>query len=155
MIETPRVEAVPEQHAAVIHLTIERERMPEVMGPAIEELMRVLSEQGIPPTGPVFAHHLRMDPEMFDFEVGLPVARPVAARGRVRPGRLPAARVARTVYHGAYEGLGGAWEEFQAWMESAGHRWAPDPWERYVTGPESGGDPSTWRTELVRPLLGP
>lgn len=50
-----------------------------------------------------------MDPDTFDFEVGVPVAAPVAAAGRVKPGELPAATVARTVYHGDYSGLGEAW----------------------------------------------
>ncbi|NPC76604.1 AraC family transcriptional regulator, partial [Corallococcus exiguus] len=25
-------------------------------------------------------------------------------------------------------------------------------WECYLTGPETGGDPSAWRTELIQPL---
>lgn len=46
--------------------------------------------------------------------------------GRVKPGELPAAsKVARTVYHGSYEGLGAAWSE-----------------------------PASWRTELNQPLVG-
>ena len=53
---------------------------------------------------------LRMDPDTFDFEVGVPVA-------------------------------------------AGGHTPAPDLWECYVAGPESGPDPAAWRTELNRPLL--
>jgi effector-binding domain-containing protein len=95
-----------------------------------------------------------MDPDIFDFEVGVPVAAPISVAGRVKPGHLPAATVARTVYHGGYEGLASAWGEFMAWITAEGHMPAPNLWECYVAGPESSPDPANWRTELNRPLIG-
>jgi effector-binding domain-containing protein len=95
-----------------------------------------------------------MDPKIFDFEIGVPVSSPVTASGRVQPGQLPAAKVARTIYHGSYEGLGPAWGEFDAWINAQGLSPAPNLWECYVSGPESSADPSTWQTELNRPLIG-
>ena len=62
-------------------------------------------------------------------------------------------KVARTVYQGGYEGLGGAWGELMRWIEAQGHTAATDLWECYLAGPESGPDPSAWRTELNRPLI--
>jgi effector-binding domain-containing protein len=78
---------------------------------------------------------------------------PVSATGRVKASQLPAVTVARTVYHGSYEGLGSAWGEFIGWITTEGHTSAPDLWECYVAGPESNPDPATWRTELNRPLV--
>jgi len=153
MIDTPEITQTSAVATAIIHLTIPREQIREVMGPAIGELMGTLAAQGVKPAGPVYSHHLRMDPATFDFEVGVPVSSPVAPTGRVRPGQLPAARVARTVYHGGYEGLGGAWGEFDAWLKTHGHRTAPNLWECYVVGPESGPDQAGWRTQLNRPLI--
>lgn len=153
MIDRPRVTQTTEQAAAVIHLTIPREEMPKVFGAAVGELMDVIAAQGISPAGPVFAHHLKMEPAIFDFELGVPVTEPVSAAGRVKPGRLPATTVARTVYHGPYEGLPGAWGEFDAWIQSEGHTRAEDLWECYVDGPHSHPDPAGWRTELNRPLV--
>lgn len=95
-----------------------------------------------------------MHPDTFDLEIGVPVLQPVSPAGRVTPGFLPAARVAQTVYHGTYEGLGAAWGEFDAWITAAGHAPALDFWEAYVAGPESNPDPATWRTQLNRPLIG-
>jgi effector-binding domain-containing protein len=95
-----------------------------------------------------------MDPDTFDFEIGVPVTAPVTAAGRVQPGQLLATRVARTVFHGEYEGLGAAWGEFDAWIAAEGHTPGADLWECYVAGPESNPDPATWRTELNRPLTG-
>ena len=152
MIDTPAITTTREQPTAVIHLTIPREEIQKAMGPAHQELFSTLAAQGITPAGPWFSHHLRMDPATFDFEVGVPVSAPVKATGRVASSRLPAARVARTVYRGGYEGLGAAWGEFNAWMTDAGLTPATDLWEIYATGPESGSDPAGWRTELNRPI---
>ncbi|MFI5309422.1 MAG: GyrI-like domain-containing protein, partial [Polyangiales bacterium] len=68
-------------------------------------------------------------------------------------GRLPAAKVARAVYVGPYEGLGAAWGELRAWVESNGHTCAKNLWECYVVGPESQPDANAYRTELNQPLL--
>ena len=122
------------------------------MGPGISELRATIAAQGIAPAGPWFNHHLRMDPDIFDFEISVPVTTPVVAAGRVQPGQLLARKVARTVYHGPYEGLPAAWSEFEAWIAANGHSPAADLWECYVAGPESNPDPATWRTELTRPL---
>ncbi len=124
------------------------------MGPGISELMAAVAAQGITPSGPWFDHHFRMDPDTFDFEIGVPVATPVTAAGRMQPGQLPATKVARTVFHGDYEGLPAAWGEFDAWIAAEGHTPGADLWECYVAGPESSPDPAAWRTELNRPLTG-
>ncbi|MCE7938323.1 AraC family transcriptional regulator [bacterium] len=155
MIDTPQIVQTDARLAAVIHLTIPRAEIQHVMGPAIGEVMATITAQGIPPAGPWFSHHLTMDdPATFDFHVGVPVATPVAPAGRVVPGSLPAARVARTVYHGSYEGLGDAWGQLTAWIEANGHTPAADLWEYYVTDPGANPDPATWQTELNRPLVG-
>lgn len=154
MIDTPQIAQTAAQPTAIIRLTIPREEIRNVMGPAYGELMAAVAAQGIAPAGPWFSHHLMMDPDTFDFEVGVPVTAPISAAGRVTAGQLPAATVARTVYHGDYEGLGPAWGEFDAWIAAEGHTPGPDLWECYVKGPESDPDPSTWRTELNRPLTG-
>ena len=152
MIDEPEVIQTNTQKAAVIHLTIPRNKIQEEMGPGYNELMATLKEQGITPTGPWFSHHLRMDPAVFDFEIGVPVSADVTPAGRVKQGELPATRVARTTYRGGYEGLGSAWGEFEAWLKTSGHNAAPDLWEVYAAGPETGPDVSNYRTELNRPL---
>jgi effector-binding domain-containing protein len=157
MLDKPQIVQIDAQLTAIIRLTIPREEIRNIMGPGIAELVAAVAAQGIAPAGPVFSHHLRMDPATFDFEIGVPVRASIFPVGRVKAGQLPAATVARTLYHGPYEGLGPAWAEFDAWIAAEGHTPAPDLWECYVTGPESNPDQATWRTELNRPLksLGP
>jgi effector-binding domain-containing protein len=152
VIERPRIVRTEDRLAAVVHISIEREESHRVMGAAIAEIMAAVADQGVSPTGPVFTHHLLANPYMLDCEVGVPVAAPISAAGRVKPGRLPAALVAQTTYRGPYEDLLPAWREFEAWIAAEGLKPATNLWECYVAGPESSPDPYTWRTELNRPL---
>ncbi len=153
MIETPHITRTTDQLTAVLHLTVPIAEVKNVMGPGIREVMAAVFAQGLTPTGPWFTHHFHRPTATFDFEICIPVPAPLQATGRVQPGLWPAMTVARTVYHGGYEGLGTAWREFHAWIAAGGHVPAPDLWERYLVGPEVG-DPAAWRTELNQPLLG-
>lgn len=152
MLETPQITRTDARPTAVIRLTVPRTEIRNVMEPARIELLDALAAQGVAPDGPWFTHHLRMDPDVFDFEIGLPVREPLSAIGRVITGEWPATRVARAELRGDYAGLPAAWAELDAWLASAGHTPAADLWERYLVGPESSADPASWRTELNRPL---
>lgn len=152
MLSTPEILQTTAQTAAVIHLTVPRNEMMKAFGPAVGELMAALGAQGVKPDGAVFAHHLKMSPDIFDFELGVKVSAPIKGNGRVNPGELPAAKVARAVYSGPYEGLPAAWGEFNKWMKANGYEQADDLWELYSVGPQSNSDPAGWRTELNRPL---
>ena len=152
MIDTPQILQTEAQLTAVIRMTIPRADVQRMMGNGMKELVQTVNDQHVVMCSAVFTHHFTMDPATFDFEIGVPVKSAVTAAGRVRPGSLPAVRVARTVYHGGYEGLGAAWGELEAWIKAQGHTAAPDLWEVYVAGPESSPDPAQWRTEFNRPL---
>ncbi|MGH8052018.1 MAG: GyrI-like domain-containing protein [Arenimonas sp.] len=154
MIDTPHITDSTAQLVAYIHLTIPRDEIRHVMGPGISEVLSVVKAQDIGPVGPWFTHHLKMTAEEFDFEICVPVSSAVTPTGRVQAGELVARKqVARTVYRGSYEGMGEAWGKFMGWIETNGHRPAPDLWEVYRAGPESSTDSSQWQTELNRPLL--
>jgi effector-binding domain-containing protein len=152
-IDAPQVIEIAPQLIASIRLCVPRGEMRKVMGPGLSELKAAVAAQGIAPTGPWFDHHFRRPTNTFDFEICLPVAARVTPVGRVKAGQRPATTIARTIYHGDYNGLGAAWGEFEAWIVANGHKTGPDFWQCYVAGPESNDDPSTWRTELNRPLI--
>ena len=152
MIDPPRITQTTAQLSAVIHLTIPKDEIQNVMGPGLGELMSTIAAQGIKPAGPWFDHHFKIMDDSWDFEICVPVGKPVAAAGRVKPGQRPAMKAAQTVYHGPYEGLGEAWGEFLDWIKANGHSPAQDLYQCYVAGPESSPDPAKWRTELTKPL---
>jgi effector-binding domain-containing protein len=153
MIEAPKLIHTPTQLIAIVHIETPRSKMQKVMGPGIGELMTAVKAQGIGPTAPWFAHHLKMTPDAFDFDICVPVSSPVLAVGRVNSWQRPALKMVRTLYHGSYEGLGGAWQEFDEWSEANGYKTAGDLYECYVVGPEASPEPANWRTELSRPVV--
>ena len=77
MIATPWILQTEAHAAAVIRLTIPRGEMMKAFGPAVGEVMAALARQGVEPVGAVFAHHLKMSPDAFDFELGVQVPAPV------------------------------------------------------------------------------
>jgi effector-binding domain-containing protein len=153
MIETPKIVTLKPQTTAKIYQVIPCSQIQQEMGKALGELKAAILAQGIAVTGPWFTHHLQPPGENFNFEIGFPVAAVVKASGRVQPGEWPAMSVARTVYHGGYQGLGGAWGEFMEWIEKNDHNVTDEIWERYLLGPESGSDATAWETELNRLLI--
>lgn len=153
MLDSIEIVTTAPQLTACIHLTVPVAEVRNVMGPGLSEVMAAIAAQHIAPAGPWFTYHFHKPTDVFDFKISVPVAKPITAVGRVQPGELPARKVARTNYHGAYEGLPAAWGSFMTWIEGHGHKPAEDLWECYAVGPESGRDPAAWRTELNRPLL--
>ncbi|HUI70196.1 MAG TPA: GyrI-like domain-containing protein [Spirochaetia bacterium] len=151
-IEKPMIVTTKEQLTAAVHLTVPRSEIQNVMGPGLGEVNAVLAAQGIAPTGPWFTHHLKMDPNVFDFEICVPTASPVNPTGRVKPGRWPAQKVVRAVYQGSYDGLGAAWAELGQWIKTQKLKPASDLWEVYLAGPETGNGAASYRTELNQVL---
>ena len=123
------------------------------MGPAINEVISIITAQGINPAGPCFSFHWKRPSDIFDFEVGFPVNTPITPTGRVKMSKIPAGKIVRTIYRGRYEGLASAWGEFCAWIETEGLSVQDSLWECYVAGPESSTDFGKWCTELNRPLV--
>ncbi len=152
MIDTPQIVQSPRQRTAAIHVTIPRSEIQQAFPPAVTELLSVLREQGIGPTGPLLSYHLRMPSDSFDFEIALPVESEVKSSGRVAASEVPAYKVARSIYRGPMEGLGSAWGELRNWVEANGHAGKPLMWESYLIGPDREPDPSKWQTQLNWPL---
>ena len=123
-----------------------------VFGPAVGDLMTTLAAQGVEPVGAVFAHHLKMTPDAFDFELGVKVAAPVKANRTRQTGRASGGKGRAYGVQRSYEGLPSAWADFDKWIRANGHEQAEDLWEVYSVGPQSTPMPANWRTELSRPL---
>ncbi|WP_437185367.1 GyrI-like domain-containing protein [Planctomicrobium sp. SH668] len=153
LIDPPQLTNVAESHAASIYVKTPREQITQVMGPGIHELMDVLNEQQISPTGPWYCYHLTCPAENFEFEISLPVTQEIRPSRRVENRFRPAQFVAKTTYRGPYEGLPDAWGEFQKWIHSEKLQPAGHFWEVYSQGPETGLPPEQWVTELVQPLI--
>ncbi len=148
MITPPEVVTTQEVPTATIHLVIPGRDMPKYMDPAIKEIIKVLTDQGLKPAGPMFSYHHRRPSDTFNFEIGFPVTKAIKESGRVKNGKLPAERVVRSVYQGPYEGLSQAWPQLQDWVRQQGYPETGRFFERYLNNPDEVVDPKDYRTEL-------
>ncbi|WCO65496.1 GyrI-like domain-containing protein [Iamia majanohamensis] len=133
---------------AVVHGVVPMAEIVAFFDSSFSEVAAALADQGIAPAGPAFARYAGPPGATADLEVGFPTHDPVSPHGEVRPGSLPAARVARTVHAGGFDGLGEAWASLGAWIDAQGLTPGPDLWEVYVTEPTPDMDPADLRTEL-------
>lgn len=135
-----------------IRATTTMEEIKEVIGALFGEIMEHFTRNGLAPAGMPFTIYHEMDAERLEMECGMPVASPVEGTERVRPGELPAGKVATVTHMGPYEQLGQTWSALMKWIEDEGLQPAGAPWEVYVTDPGEEPDQSKWRTDIFFPI---
>jgi hypothetical protein len=135
------------QTYAVVDLEVDSpEAIAALLGPAFEEVARVVAGQGLRMTGPPVAHYL---PGATAWRVvaGFPVAGMVRPEGRVRGEIRPGGRVALTTHTGSYESLTEAYSALRGYVVDNGHVCGTDWWEVYLDTP----DVPRPRTEVLVP----
>ena len=160
MTHDPQVQARAEQHYAGIPATVAMDGLSAAVDSAIPELFGWLASQGIAPSGAPFIRYLVIDMagEM-QIEMGVPVAAPVTASGRVQPGSLPEGRYLVLRHTGPYDGLIASnaalqrWAhehqvEFDTWDTAEGSAWRGRA-EHYLTNPAAEPDPAKWETDVA------
>jgi effector-binding domain-containing protein len=160
MSHDPQVQARAVQHYAGIPVTVTMDGLSAAVDSAIPELFGWLASQGIAPTGPPFIRYLVIDMAgKMQIELGVPVAAPVAANGRVQPGSLPEGNYLVLRHTGPYDGLIASNAALQQWARE--HRIEFDTWdtaegsawrgraEHYLTNPAAEPDPAKWETDVA------
>jgi effector-binding domain-containing protein len=141
-----------------IRSTIRTEQLGETMGDRIGALRAYLQQSGAQPSGPPFVRYHTFEPTETDFEMGVPVAEPVAGEGRIEAGELPGGPAAATLHTGAHDKLGEAYGRIAEWLKEQGREPSGPAREVYFwidlsrDQDPSTSDPSTWRTELIQPV---
>ena len=148
----PKIIECEELQTAVIHLTVPRANIADVIDVAVSELTKAFVLHGSHPAGPLYSFHWQPPTDTFDFEVGFPVSQSIQPTGRIKMSRLPAGRVATTIYKGRYEGLAVAWSKFCGHLEAGGLMCGKSSWEYYLVGAESADSPEEFVTQLFKPL---
>ncbi len=122
-----------------------------------DELCAYLAEHKVKSVGPCFT--LYYDEEYKERDVDAEVCEPVPvdvklpSQGRVKVYELPTVEtMACTVNHGSHEALGQVYIDLLAWIGTNGYRISGPNRDVYLRGPGSGGDPSTYVTEVQIPV---
>ena len=145
----PKIEERAEQPYAGIRATTAPDGIPAVVDEGFPELFGWLAERGIAPAAAPFIRYHASGDEI-DLELGVPVAEPVEAAGRITPGALAAGRWATLLHVGSFGGLGASWDLLQGWLDAHGVDVdASTRVEQYLVDPSAEPDSAKWETELA------
>ena len=134
---------------AVVAQATTWQEFPRLWGSLLDEVYAFVRAGGTTQTG----HNVMLyRDDVPNVEVGVQVAGPFAASGRVIPSELPATRVASTVHRGPYDGLTAAHDAVHAWCAEHGHVLTRTRWEIYGDWRE---DPDELETEISWELAAP
>lgn len=128
------VELAP-RPTAVVRQEVGMAGIGEFVGGAMDEVARVLAQQGRQVTGPPFGCYRPVEGGL-DAEVGFPTDGDVEPAGRVLPGTLPGGVVATALHVGNYEGLETTYAAMTEWLTARGCTPTGPAWESYLDGPE-------------------
>lgn len=146
------IKEVEAQAIIGIRMSVELEKIAEVMGQLFPEVYGYVLSQGQSPTGMPLTRYHCMDGDTVELECALPVASPIAGTDRIRCSELPSGTMATVTHVGPYQKLSVTWSALMEWINSEGLEGAGIPWEVYVTDPRAEPDQSKWRTDIFFPI---
>jgi effector-binding domain-containing protein len=148
------VETVEARPAATIRAVIDAREVSKNLAILFPEVMAAIEGQGVAPAGPPFSRYHRIDEARNEMEIeaGIPVAKAIEAKGRVKPSELPGTKAATTWHLGPYQDLPKTYDALRKWMEEKKLAPAGGLWELYWTDPGLEPDPRNWKTQVFWPV---
>lgn len=124
-----------EQPVISIRKTTNMAGLQQELGHAFMAVTQYLAELGEAPAGAVFAAYYNMDMEHLDVEMGIPVSKPLAGKGEIKAGSIPAGKQVSTVHKGPYAQMEGVYNGLTEWMKTNGHIPTGVVYEFYLNSP--------------------
>lgn len=155
----PQIEDRQIQPYMGIRARISMQELSIVIPEYLEELFAFLGKWGVEPVrAPFIRYHFIKMPELFDIEVGVPVANALVDEGRIQGRELPAGRYASLIYTGIDNGIQAnaallAWgtENNLVWdsQEAKDGETFGARLESFLTRPDEEQDRGKWETEVA------
>lgn len=125
--------------------------LPQELGKAYGAIIGYLNEIGEKPLGTAFAAYYNMDMADLDVEMGFPVAKPIAGKGDIKSGEIPAGKQVSCMYKGPYNQVEPVYKAMMQWMNENGHIPTGVAYEFYYNSPMEVPE-SELLTKIVFPL---
>lgn len=125
--------------------------LPQELGKAYGAIIEYLNEIGEKPLDAAFAAYYNMDMEDLDVEMGFPVAKPIAGKGDIKSGEIPAGKQVSCLYKGPYSQTEPVYKAMMQWMNENGHTPTGVAYEFYYNSPMEVPE-SELLTKIVFPL---
>ncbi|MGW6692912.1 GyrI-like domain-containing protein [Rhodococcus sp. NPDC054953] len=143
------------QVAVLRHDAVSVTDLPTLFDAGFRALGALIASGAVTPTGPAVAIYHGDPSQVFDIEIGFPIARPLAdplstPAGDVTGRVVPAGPAAAFSHLGPYDTLATAWERLMTAVHAAEVPLrAGGLVEVYVTEPTPDVDPATMRTDVI------
>ncbi|WP_318507039.1 GyrI-like domain-containing protein [Bacillus sp. T3] len=124
------------QPVVSIRMKTSVDQLPMVIGQSYGEIMKYLSEKGEAVAGIPFVAYYNMDMQNLDVEIGMPVAHPIAGRGRVQPSEIPSGKYASCTHIGPYPEVGKAYDRLSEFVMENKEVPTGVAYEYYLNSPE-------------------
>lgn len=135
MMEQFEISQKAEQPVLCIRTRTAVENLPQEIGKAYQAIMQYMQELGEAPQSAPYTAYFNMDMEDLDVEMGFPVPQPLAGKGEIKAGSIPAGPQASCVYRGPYTGMAQAYEELTAKVTESGYTPTGVTYEFYYNAP--------------------
>lgn len=154
------VETLTPQPVARVRSTIAVAQLQQFQADGLTALWRYLREHGVHPDGPPYVRYHSFGETETDIEIGVPARAASPSDEHVSTGHLPDGPAMTTWHLGAHDRLADAYDRLQAWAEASSNKPEGGAWEVYTwidltrrPDPSAWPAPSTWRTQLIQPLV--
>lgn len=138
------------QPVASIRLKCKPSEISATLGTVLPEVMGHLSASGAKIVGAPFSRYHAFGKDEIDLEAGIPVAKPIEEKGRVKNSELPGGKTVTTWHVGPYEKLTAAHQALRDHLGAQRLEARGGPWEVYWTDPGMVPDPAKWRTQIFQ-----
>lgn len=109
--------------------------LPQELGQAYGAIIQYLHEIGEEPVEAAFAAYYNMDMEDLDVEMGFPVPRPLAGKGEIKAGQIPAGKQVSYLYKGPYMQMEPVYNAMYQWITEKGFTPTGVSYEFYYNSP--------------------
>lgn len=143
---------LPATDTMVVRRVVAMTDLTEFFGAAFDAVVREAEAVGATVIGPPFGWYHSMPTDTVELSAGFPIDGMVSSpSGDVVVERRPGGRAVVGTHVGPYDTMVLTYAALEAWMRERGLVPRNDMWEEYLSEPT--GDPSTWLTRIVTPLL--
>ncbi|MCF8378149.1 MAG: GyrI-like domain-containing protein [Bacteroidales bacterium] len=146
------IKEVESVHALAIRSVVEMDGMEEAMGSAFGQLMGYIETKGMQIAGYPFAIWYVWDGELFEFDNCIPTDKKIPGKDVIKSLDTYAGKVVTVTHKGDYSSTYYSWEAVENYVKENGLEVNGNPWETYITDPQTEPDPSKWITELYWPI---
>ncbi len=125
--------------------------LPQELGKAYGAIIAYLNEIGEKPVEAAFSAYYNMDMSDLDVEMGFPVSKPLAGKGEIKAGEIPAGKQVSCMYKGPYKKMEPVYNAIMQWINENGYTPTGVAYEFYYNSPMEVPE-SELLTKVVFPL---